>query len=119
MTQVMPQRLEAIRQFADHPSLKGLNRNAIYCIDRTKFLFVDYCFADQIWLIGLSYTNMGDPYRVLARIEFRLDDRNDSFDVDLESAVRLLRYCKQQRVPLAVSSELAADKYFQRELDDE
>lgn len=106
-------RFEAIREFSDHPSLTGLNRAAIYQLDR-KFYLADSCFLRLIELHSLVCTNMGDPYRSLTKLNFiyRDDDANESIDIDNADAARLLLFCQQQRIDLAVSDELMGCGYF-------
>lgn len=118
MIQFHSRQFEAIREFADHPSLRGLNRVAIYHLDG-KFYLADSCFLRLVELHSLVYTNMGEPYRSLAQLKFivREDDANESIDIDNETAARLLLFCRQQKIDLAISDELRADRYFSKEWD--
>jgi hypothetical protein len=103
--------LEAIREFSDHPSLKGLNRSAIYYLDR-QFYLADPLFLSAIQPEYLDYTNMGDPYRVLARLYFLNDGWADSIDIDMDTAVRLAIFCEKASIPLDITNSLQSESGF-------
>lgn len=104
--------LEAIREFADHPSLKGLNRSAIYYLDR-QFYLADTLFLFKIDIDSLIYTNMGEPYRSLARINYHTEGGDDSMNVDMESAARLAAFCAgKAMVFVDISPELRNNRQF-------
>jgi hypothetical protein len=132
--------MEPIHNFKDHRSLKGIANETIY--------FLNGCFywatADRLVSViieSVDYTNMGEPYRELARVNFVIypgmnkeplgsagiattQTVHDSttlmgcacaFDIEMADAVRLDRYCQSIGYKLDVSAGLKGNREFMRE----
>jgi prophage antirepressor-like protein len=63
--------MNTIHSFTDHPSLKSDQATTIYLLDE-EFYFANEDNLHRIELTKLKYTNMGEPFRQLARLEFNL-----------------------------------------------
>jgi hypothetical protein len=110
--------LNAIHSYSDHPSLKYDKPTVLYLLD-DRFYFADRALHSVI-LYGLRYTNMGEPFRQLARLEFKIQStgRKESIDIELGDAARLTIYCQNNGHSLVVESQLASLRSFQSAIED-
>jgi hypothetical protein len=108
--------MEAIHNFKDHPSLRYTSNKTIYLLERTFYL-ADADRLCQVYLTQLGYTNMGEPYEELARLEFMIQgtQKSGAIDIEMKDAFRLDRYCQSIGYKLDVSAELKGNREFMRE----
>jgi hypothetical protein len=111
--------MKPIFNFLDHPILKGQSIETIYFLDGIFYL------ADRVGLhrmrpIKLRYTNLGDPYRELARLDLMMYGTGDiyepSIDISMEDAARLFQRCRENGHQLNITSELKEHREFKRDL---
>jgi hypothetical protein len=115
--------LDPIFSFSDHPSLKGDPRSTLYCCpDRNnhiKFYYANYEELVEIGLSSLAYCNMGEPYRVLARLYFIKFNNchKETINISMEDAVRLYKYLQKINMMVLVSKDLLTDNTFKKYLE--
>lgn len=116
--------MDTIYSFKDHPQLKQEKQTRLY------FLNGEFYFATNrlhlVELLKLSYTNMGEPFRELARLTFTFkdcklpgqDQETESIDIVMKDAARLVYTCANLNVPLSIAAELNSQRSFLNELED-
>jgi hypothetical protein len=110
------QSLEPIHNFKDHDQLKYEPASVIYLLDR-KFYYADREGLQRVTLIEIGYTNMGDPFRELARLEFKSKSGSDLIDIEMADAVKLCNYCRSIGYRLSISTYLERNKSFVRAME--
>jgi hypothetical protein len=109
--------LPPIYRFIDHPSRKTHLYDfseILYLIGNSFFISSRGVQPEAIVLKKLSYTNMAEPYRELARLDYTFvgTGYNDSIDIDYEDAAELLFWHHHQKIALEATSELTDHRQF-------
>jgi hypothetical protein len=107
-----------IHDYKDHPQLKGGEHKTIYLLE-DEFYLATTTQLTKIDIDRIEYTNMGEPYRELARIYFThlSSSRNDSIDVNIEDIADLYLYCNTTGYELSTDKKLIEHKNFIAEID--
>ena len=98
--------MEPLFSFSDHPSLDSEPITVIYALNNSLY----WSTPERLVKIEpdiLSYINTTEPYRELARFEFKIEPEfyGNSIDITFGDAVLLLAYCKP-RYAIAVHFDL-------------
>lgn len=112
--------MKPVHNFTDHRSLKWSKQSTIYVYDN-KFYWANPDFLAAIELTGIGYTNLGEPFRELARLRFTISPtmKNGSIDISFEDAIDVINYCKNTGYPIELAKDLLNSREFQRYLDDD
>lgn len=94
----------------------------IYQLDDNFFLADDNSLK-RIQLNSIWYTNRGEPYKELAKVEYQeivLDKLGyeQSIDIEFEDAVELIRYCASNGITLKIAQELTNNRRFKQAIAD-
>ena len=102
--------MKPISDFRDHPALKYNERKLVFVIKYSTrpelYLFTEK-EVKRILPIKLQYTNIGDPYKKLARFIFcNEEEEEDSMDINPNDLQDLVNMVQSIGVELAVPKEL-------------
>jgi len=102
-------KMKPISDFRDHPALKYNERKLVFVIKYSTrpelYLFTEK-EVKRILPIKLQYTNIGDPYKKLARFIFCNEDEEDSMDINPNDLQDLVNMVQSIGVELLVPKEL-------------
>lgn len=109
--------MKPIKNFRNHPHLKYDALRLIFVISdeysskefKSKLYLLDE-EVKQITPISIDYTNLGDPYKELARLYFLIDNKEDSMDIDIYELKYLINMIKSVEKLIPISKEL--DKFI-------
>jgi hypothetical protein len=109
--------LEPIYCFKDHPSRKngyGDYSEILYLISDNFFIADIGTQPQEVTLTRLDYTNMGEPFRQLARLSYKfvLTGRSDSMEISNSDAAQLAYWHRCRDLPLDASDELVGNREF-------
>ncbi|WP_373546494.1 hypothetical protein [Chamaesiphon sp.] len=110
--------LDAIRNYTDHPSRKYDPIQFIYLLNNGFYLGSEVKLFPII-LTSIYYANLGEPYRQLARLEFSTQpmERNESIEIAMKDAARLISYCQKTNYKLKLDPELMNHREFLAEFN--
>lgn len=77
--------MKPINNFRDHPALKYDEQKSVFVIKystRPEMYLYTEKEVKRITPIAIKYTNIGEPYKELARFVFLNEDEEDSIDID-------------------------------------
>ena len=89
--------MKPISNFRDHPALKYDDQRAVFVIKystRPELYLYTEKEVKRILPLGLSYDNLGDPYKELVLFKFRNEDEEDSMKIDprdLQDLVNMMK----------------------------
>jgi len=102
--------MKPISDFRDHPALKYNERKLVFVIEyppRPKLYLFTEKEVKRILPIKLQYTNIGDPYKKLARFIFcNEEEEEDSMDINPNDLQDLVNMVQSIGVELLVPKEL-------------
>ena len=109
--------MKPIKNFTNHPALKhDLDQYIFITNENSVYLFTEK-IVQRIYPIKAEYTNLGDPYRKLARIYFLYfycpRKEEESIDIDLDDLPDLIIMLRE------VGMNLPIDKDLQKYIDNE
>lgn len=96
--------MKAIQNFRDHPSCKYDDKKLICVIDSKLYLLCED--VNQIIPLSIEYTNLGDPFAQLARLNFFIDNKEDSIDIPMYKLQDLINMVKSINNNIPISKEL-------------
>lgn len=107
--------MEPIFSFIDHPTLQFDRPTRLYIYADGLYWATDeglYAIEPQTF----RYTNLGDPFRELARLDFNIQPamRSDSIDIRIADAARLFEYLNRTGYLVAFDRELSKHHCFKR-----
>lgn len=109
--------MKPVKNFTNHPSLKYDSDKYIFITNENSVYLFTEKIVQRIHPISAIYTNIGEPYRKLARINFLYyycpRKEEESIDIDLADLPSLLKMLQ------AVGLDLPLDKELQKYMDNE
>ena len=100
----MPQ-LKPIQNFRDHPLLQCDSHQSIFTIEQKLYLHTEQYIRRIIPVRIQRTTDIGDPFRELARFVFIIGGNEDSTNLDMVDVLNLVLMCKAINIDLPVSQE--------------
>jgi hypothetical protein len=111
--------MKPIKNFTDHPTLKYDQDQYIFITNENSVYLFTEKIVQRIYPVKAVYTNLGDPYRKLARIYFLYyfcpRKEEQSIDIDLDDLLDLIRML--QAVGLNIPLDKDLQKYIKEEND--
>lgn len=98
--------MKPILAFSDHPNLEQGSLEALWFYDQV-FYWSSAEGLERVIIRSLSYTNIGDPYRELARVTFTICSTMaiDSIDISTQDAAELYLYYYGDRIERPIVSD--------------
>jgi len=101
--------MKPISNFRDHQALKYNEKKSVFVIKYSTrpelYLFTEK-EVTRILPMKLQYTNVGDPYKKLARFTFSNGEEEDSIDIYPDDLQDLVNMVQSIGVELVVPKEL-------------
>lgn len=104
-----------ISSFKDHPSLRNQPTEFLYLCDN-QFYHATCEGLYKVNIRGIDYSNLGEPYREFAEIQFSYNTQYGSMKIEFEDAAYLVCYFAfVLNTPLIlVSDEVTSHKDYKR-----
>lgn len=111
--------MKSIRSYDDHPELQHEPTSTIYLLNNGFYWATPECLR-SIWIVSFDYTNMGEPFRQLVRVNFEIQPKNEiaSINISFGDAYRIIEYCKSTGYRIEISKELANNRSYQNTIED-
>lgn len=101
--------MKPIKNFTDHPGMKYDSTKYVFTTGKLHLLTEEE--VKEIVPVRAVCTNMGDPFRQLARFIYLLGQEEGCVDISFRGVIELKAMCK------SIGFELPLDKDLQKHID--